>query len=202
VNGFYVLNSLVWSVVGAGVGYRYGAMTRDINNMKRRLRMNETPGVEPIEESTPTEGRHRFSLHRPNVQQFIGAAVVIMAVISVITVTGYARRLNSVSSCLTNYVTAYNNVLRDRDNFAEQSRTNLRDYIQSDTVLWKAFLANVPSVVGQQPTQAQRDASITALQDHFVKSDHSVAALDAVSAARAKFPLPENLCHDANARGR
>jgi hypothetical protein len=122
--------------------------------------------------------------------------------VSASLVAVYSQRLNTVSSCLANYVDAYNNVLRDRDNFAEQSRTGLRDYIVSSTGLWRAFLANAPATAGQQSTQTQRDASIAALQNFFTKSDQSVKALDAVSAARSRFPVPENLCPDASVRER
>jgi uncharacterized membrane protein YciS (DUF1049 family) len=103
VPGFYILNSLIWSFVGAVVGYKYCKMQLDVNEMKRRLHMaNNTPSDEasvvPVEGSLELE-ESRWALHKPNMQQLIGIIVVIMAVISVSVAVGYSRQLNSVSTC-------------------------------------------------------------------------------------------------------
>jgi hypothetical protein len=197
MTGAYLFNSLVWSAVGAFVGYHYCRMRLDITELKRRGNMEETP--QTVTDAPPPRW---WDLHRPAIQRVVGIVVVVMALISVSSAVAYSRRLNSVSSCLASYVKAYNNVLADRDNFAEQSRSSLRDFITSDSDLWKTFLANIPTTAGVQPTQAQRDTSIAALNNFFIKSDRSVQSLDAVSAARNRFPIPENLCPDPSARTR
>lgn len=196
IGGAYVLNSLIWSAVGAFAGYHYCRMRLDIAELKRRGNVEETPLAET--DSTPPRW---WDLHRPAIQRAVGIVVIIMALISVSSAVAYSRRLNSVSSCLASYVNAYNDVLRDRDNFAEQSRSSLRDFITSDSDLWKSFLANAPAT-GQTSTPAQREASIAALNNFFTKSDKSVKSLDAVSAARNRFPIPENLCPDPSSHNR
>jgi hypothetical protein len=172
-------------------------MQLDVNDMKRRLQMPEDPPVVGTSVSEPEPESSRWALHKPNMQQLIGIIVVIMAIVSVSVAVGYSRQLNSVSTCLNGYVNAYNNVLKDRDIFANQSRTSLRDYIVASDDLWAGFLKNAPSP-GSVATSAQRDASIAVLTQYFEKSKIVISALDATSVARQRFPIPDNHCPDSS----
>jgi hypothetical protein len=201
VPGFYVINSLLWSFVGAVIGYKYCKMQLDVNEMKRRLHMaSDSPSngapVVPVEAEPPVPEESQWALHKPNMQQLIGIIVVVMAIVSVSVAVGYSRQLNSVSTCLNGYVNAYNSVLKDRDTFANQSRTSLRDYIVASDDLWAGFLKNAPAP-GETATSAQRDASIAVLSQYFAKSKIVISALDATSAARLRFPIPDNHCPDS-----
>jgi hypothetical protein len=176
-------------------------MQLDVNEMKRRLHMvsnspSDEASVVPIEGPLPSE-EARWALHKPNVQQLIGIVVVVMAIISVSVAVGYARQLNSVSTCLNGYVNAYNNVLKERDTFANQSRTSLRDYVIASDDLWAGFLKNAPAP-GESTTSAQREASIAVLTQYFAKSKVVVSSLDATSEARLRFPIPDNHCPDSH----
>lgn len=195
MTGFYVLNSLLWSIAGAVIGYRYGKMQMDVNEMKRRLQMSESSNtpVDPPPLDAPTK-ELRWGLHRPNVQQVVGVVVIVMSLVSVSVIFGYAHRLNSVSTCLSNYVSAYNEALKSRDEIANKSRTSLSGFIQSDVDLWLGILKNVPAQAGQQATEAQRAASLVVLNNFLAKSRDSIASLDEVGKARHDFPIPDNTC--------
>jgi hypothetical protein len=88
-------------------------------------------------------------------------------------------------------------VLKERDAFANQSRTSLRDYVVASDDLWTGFLKNAPSP-GETTTSAQREASIAVLTQYFAKSKVVVSALDATSEARLRFPIPDNHCPDSH----
>jgi hypothetical protein len=183
----YVLTSLFWSVVGAGVGYRYGAMSRDINAMKEKLRMDNP---DPTTES-PTTRRHR--LGKPSFTQIIGAIAVIMAVVSTIAAATYSHRLNAVSKCLTSYVADYNAVLRDRDTLGDASRNNLREFVSAtrDMVVGITKIAPTP---GEPPTTAQRGQVLNLLTHFSDQADATIISLDQSSQARKRYPLPANTC--------
>lgn len=199
MTGFYVLNSLIWSVVGAVIGYRYGKMQMDVNEMKRRLHMSESPNT-PVDPTPAVAKELRWGLHRPSVQQVVGVVVIVMSLVSVSVIFGYTHRLNSVSTCLSNYVSAYNEALKSRDAIASKSRTSLSGFIQSDVDLWLGILKNVPSQAGQQATEAQRAASLVVLNNFLAKSRDSIASLDEVGKARQDFPIPDNTCPGSEMR--
>lgn len=184
MNGFYVLNSLLWSIAGGAAGFKVGRMQRDLTELKRRAHMDE-----PVERPNGS----RWALHKPNVQQIIGIAVVIMAVLSVGTVVAYSQRLNNISECLAVYISAYNDALRARDDVAQASRQGAKDFASADKELWLGFLKNAPAA-GQPATSEQRAASIAVLNQFLTKTDGYITSLDRVSQARAAFPLPDNHC--------
>lgn len=196
VTGFYVLNSLVWSIVGGLVGYRYCKMQMDINELKRQKSMDEIPTYVNGEKHSAPVRASRFDLHAPSMQQAIGIVVVVLAIITVGFSVNSSQRLNAVSSCLAGYVDSYNRVLKDRDEVSSQSRSALRDFIIADNALWAGFLENA-SKPGQQQTQAQRDASIATLTRFFGQAKTVIAALEASSQAKQRFPIPDNNCPDA-----
>lgn len=199
MTGFYVLNSLMWSAVGGVVGYKYCKMQMDIDDLKRQKHMDEVPTFINGEEQPPPVRSSRFGLHLPSVQQVIGAVVVVLAVITVGISVNSSQKLNAVSNCLASYIDEYNKVLKDRDEVGNQSRDALRDFIIADDALWSGFLENA-SKPGQSQTPAQREAAIATLTRFFGQSKTVVAALDASSQAKQRFPIPDNNCPEPEKR--
>lgn len=199
MNGFYILNSLIYSLIGGVIGYRYCAMTLDIDSMKRRLNEIEDSShpvqveVDPLVGNPPPEPDSWWRLHRPTTVQLVGIVVVFMAVASAAASYASSREVRAVNACLNTYVEDTNAALRARDDVAVKYRMGLSGYIDASDKLWMGFLANAPQP-GQQATPAQRAASIAVLDVFRDSSRTTLAALDLVGQAKLEFPLPDANC--------
>jgi hypothetical protein len=200
VNIFYVINSLVWSLVGGLAGFKYGQLYRDNVEIKRRLSMVESELPDTPDAPAPVAPvrppRWKVLLHEPSSRQLVGVVVIIMAVLTVISGAFYSHQRNAESNCQTAYFNAYTEALRSRDDLATRSRAGLEAYIAASNDLWLGFLKNAP-VAGGQSTDAQRAASIAILNDYLAKSRASIADLQEVDRAKQVFPIPANTCPGA-----
>ena len=141
----------------------------------------------------PGTVKRRYSLHRPTTQQFLGAAVVVLAVISVILVTYQRTELRSTTACYAQFATSYSEALRARDNDAQRARNDLIEYTVASAALWQGFLTNAPPP-GQQSTPEQRAASLKVLDRYFASNTNYVASLRAVQEAAKRHPIPAVQC--------
>lgn len=182
MNMNYVLSSMVWSLVGIVIG-DYLGRTR----MRRKVVMTDSEGP-----GTPAK-RRGLHFHRPNLQQLIGVAVVVLALISVILVTYQRTELRSATSCYAQFATNYSDALRARDADAQRAREDLIEYTLASAALWQGFLASAPPP-GQQPTAEQRAASLKVLDRYFASNANYVASLRAVQEAAKRHPIPAVQC--------
>lgn len=206
MNFSYIVNSLIWSIVGAVLGYQYCKMKVDVNRLKERVKMEDAAESGPGAAAEPpaTPGRLAW-LHRFSTQQIIGAVVVIMAVMSTGLAAYQSMRLNTISTCLGNYAVDHAHALKARDDVAVQGRQDAREYSLAQDELWLGLLRNA-APAEQQPTPAQRvaqrEASLAVLNIYLDSSRTYRAALDAADKARADFPIPVNRCASPDVRDR
>lgn len=100
----------------------------------------------------------------------------------------------AVSNCQAAYVRSVTESLQVRDKAAAGARSGAKAHVVDEKNLWLGFLANVPTRAGQQPTQSQQDASLTALHHFLTSSDAYTASLDTASRTSVAAPIPSEQC--------
>lgn len=190
MNLTYVLSSAVWSIFGAAAGYYVGRMRAEVTALRKKVNMGDGPGtpMAPDEEQSSW-----WELHRPSSQRLIGIVVVIMALASVTAVVYQTAQLKRATTCYLRLAQDTATALRARDADSQQARNDAIVYAKASADLWQGFLANAPAP-GQQPTPAQRDASLKVLSQYFVANKAYVASQERVKQSAEHYPLPSPTC--------
>jgi nitrate/nitrite-specific signal transduction histidine kinase len=173
----YLINSLWWSAVGFAAGF----------------------GTAQLSGGVAVAGRIKGI--RPNWRQVLGTVIVLMSLISMLTVARYAQglrdqtqRLDAVIACEGHYFTAYTDALKARDESAQQARDTSKEQALATKNLWLEFLKNAPDRAADRPTEAQRNASLAALNRWMTSVDGFVVSIDKSSQAKLTYPIPDNRC--------
>jgi hypothetical protein len=183
----YALQSVLYGAVGIVAGFIVGYIARDTHYRRRSSQPMHEPPAQPV------TGWRRY-VTRIGFSHILGTLVVALALVSTLLLSQQAARYNRASDCLASYTETYSAVLKERDAVNARGRQDARQLTKAERQMWETVLANAPTAAGQQPTQAQRDASIEALRRYFASSDAYLAALDRTDQARLQYPVPSNLC--------
>lgn len=165
----YVVNSLLWALVGLILGFFMGVLASDIHDIRRHMVVHSEPDPAP---------RRRRPFHP---WRLFGVILVVMSVLSVGASAIQTTRLNRIIECQAAYNDAFAESIRIRADATVQERNYQRD-------LWLAFLRNAPRTPGEN-NPAGRDASIRALNSYL-------KALDDANKARQVAPIPDRNCTD------
>lgn len=166
----YCIDSIMWSAVGFAAGYAVRSYT-----MRR--------------------------FQRPTWQQALGTLLVFLSLMSMLIVARYSTQLNNQSkridaviACEAGYFQSYTNALQARDESTQRGRDSSKEQALAARNLWLEFLKNAPANAGDRPTDAQRDASIAALNRWLASVDSYVVSVNASSQVKFQYPIPDNRC--------
>lgn len=176
----YILSSAVWSLVGIVIGDYLG-----------RTRIRKKIMDDKDSDAPGAAKSHRIQLHKPTMQQIVGAVIVLLALASISLVTYQRTQLKQATACYAQFATDYSDALRARDGDAQRAREDLIAYTVASADLWRGFLAAAPQ---GQPTPEQRAASLRVLDKYFVSNANYVTSLHAVQEAAKRHPIPANTC--------
>jgi hypothetical protein len=189
----YVISSAVWSVFGACAGYYVGRMRAEVSALRKKVNMDQPDGPGTVAAPDEEPAGSWWELHRPPMQRVVGIVIVLMALASVTAVAYQTAQLKQATTCYLKLAQATATALRARDADSQQARNDAIVYAEASAALWQGFLTNAPAP-GQQPTPAQRDASLKVLSQYFVANRAYVASQERAKQSAKHYPLPSPTC--------